>query len=135
MEHLAGGSLCLGLGCLVWNVLNRSIWPHGMISFFLTMIPECEGGCPRGLGDDREAAEGHRPRSPPRGCAGDTESCSHQRVSVLETVMDLGAWSQGDSPCPVLRGGIAELKGERVWCEKDLSLKSSDLFGTSMGRE
>ena len=54
---------------------------------------------------------------------------------MLETVRDLGAWSQGDSPCPALRGGIAELKGERVWCEKDLSLKSSGLFGTSMGRE
>lgn len=40
--------------------------------------------------------------------------------------MDLGAWSQGDLPVrysEVLTGGIAELKGERVWCEKDLSLK------------
>ena len=27
-------------------MLNRSIWPHGMISSSLTMIPECEGGCP-----------------------------------------------------------------------------------------
>ena len=25
-----------------------------------------------------------------------TQSCSHQRDSVVETVMDLGAWGQGD---------------------------------------
>ena len=51
--------------------------------------------------------------------------------------MDLGAWSQGDplSTTQVLTGGIAELKGEMVWCEKDLSLKSSGLSGTSVGRE
>ena len=56
---------------------------------------------------------------------------------MLETVMDLGAWSQGDplSATQVLTGGIAELKGETVWCEKDLSLKSSGLSGTSVGRE
>lgn len=33
----------------------------------------------------------------------------------------------------VLTGGIAELKGERVWCEKDLHLKSSGISGTSIG--
>lgn len=33
----------------------------------------------------------------------------------------------------VLTGGIAELKGERVWCEKDLRLKSSGVSGTSIG--
>lgn len=34
-----------------WNVVSGSVWPPGLISSALTSIPECEGGCPRGLGD------------------------------------------------------------------------------------
>lgn len=46
-----------------------------------------------------------------------------------------GCLEPGRLPLSGTQRRHAELKGERVWCEKDLSLKSSGLFGTSVGRE